>query len=306
MSQLKAGVIGAGAFGGHHARNYAQDRRVTLMGVFDPDRARAEALAKQHGVKAFESAEALIETVDLLTIASPPSTHAALAHAALENGRHVLVEKPLAILPEEGERLVRLAKENDLVLAVGHQERLVLEAIGLLDTPERPHEIHAERTGPWTGRSADVSVTLDLMIHDLDIAAYLINQAPVSAEAQGRQTQGALCDELRAVAHFEKGAVAHFHASRISENRARKMTLHYLSGVVTVDFNEKTFVNDSPFVLRSDFMKRPDAQDPLGFNVRAFIAAIMGDELRPPVTGEEGLAALRLAHLFDAQFAKAA
>lgn len=299
MSQIKAGVIGAGAFGRHHARKYAEDARVTLIGVFDPDAERAELLAEMHHVRSFAHAEELIAAAGVITIASPPTTHAAMARLALDAGKHVLIEKPLAVDPADGADLVARAKAKNCVLAVGHQERLVLEAIGLFDAPERPVEIRASRAGPWTGRSADVSVTLDLMVHDLDMALALIGEAPVEAHAMGRRTQGALCDELDARVRFASGAQAHFHASRIADERARAMTLVYPSGMVVIDFVLKTFENTTPFALDPHFMDKPDAQDSLGANVRRFVDTILGERARPPATGEDGLAALKLADQFD-------
>ncbi|MGE0045316.1 MAG: Gfo/Idh/MocA family protein, partial [Hyphomonadaceae bacterium] len=299
---LKAGVIGAGAFGRHHARKYSEDQRVTLTGVFDPDSERAEMLAELHHVRAFETPEALVAACDVVTIASPPTTHAAMARLALDAGKHTLIEKPLAVDPIDGADLVARAAARSVVLAVGHQERLVLEAIGLLDVPERPTLIEATRAGPRSGRSADVSVTMDLMIHDVDVALALIGEAATSWDARGKRTQGAVADELRAEARFASGAEAHFFASRIAEERARSMRLVYPSGEVRVDFVAKTFENETPFALDPQFMDRPDAQDSLGANVRRFIDVILGERERVPATGNDGLAALQLAHKFDQAF----
>ncbi len=299
MTLLRAGVIGAGAFGRHHARKYAEDPRVALVGVFDPDAERADLLVELHNVCAFETAQTLIDAVDILTIASPPATHAAMARAALDAGKHVLVEKPLAATPADGADLVARAAARNLVLACGHQERIVLEAIGLFAAPERPILIEAARAGPWTGRSADASVTLDLMIHDIDMALALIGEAPAHANAAGRCVHGAVADELTAEALFPSGAHARFFASRVAEERVRTMRLVYPSGEVRVDFVAKTFENTTPFALDPNFMDKPDAQDSLGANVRRFIDVIVGSRDRAPATGADGLAALELAHRFD-------
>ena len=299
MTLLRAGVIGAGAFGRHHARKYAEDSRIALVGVFDPDAERADLLAELHNVCAFETAQTLIDAVDILTIASPPATHAAMARVALDAGKHVLVEKPLAATPADGVDLVARAAARNLVLACGHQERIVLEAIGLFAAPERPTLVEAARAGPWTGRSADASVTLDLMIHDIDMALAVIGEAPTQANAAGRCVHGVVADELTAEALFPSGAHARFFASRVADERARTMRLVYPAGEVRVDFVAKTFENTTPFALDPNFMMRPDAQDSLGANVRRFIDVILGSRDRAPATGADGLAALELAHRFD-------
>jgi predicted dehydrogenase len=299
MRDLRAGVIGAGAFGRHHARKYAEDPRVTLIGAYDPHPERMELLAETHHTQGFDHPEDLIAAVDVVTVASPPQTHAEMARLALDAGKHVLIEKPLAVDPADGADLVARAERQGVVLGVGHQERIILEAIGLLAVPERPIEVHASRAGPWTGRSADVSVTMDLMIHDIDMTLALVGEAPAEISAHGRRTHGALCDQIIARARFPGGATARLHASRVAEERARSMTLVYPSGKVVIDFIAKTFENTTPFALDPDFMQRPDAQDSLGANVRRFLDVVLGERPRPPATGEDGLAALELAHAFD-------
>jgi predicted dehydrogenase len=206
MSKLRAGVVGAGAFGRIHARKYSEDARVQFIGVHDPDDERATDLANTHSATSFPTLDALLAAADIITIASPPSFHGAAALAALnaayivtiasppsfhgaaarralDAGKHVLIEKPLATDTETGAQLVRLAHEKKLVLACGHQERLVFDAMGLLSAPETPTRIESVREGPWTGRSADVSVTLDLMVHDLDLALQLLKTKPQTNSA---------------------------------------------------------------------------------------------------------------------------
>jgi predicted dehydrogenase len=301
MSATTAGVVGAGAFGRHHARKYAEDGRVRLVGVYDPDAERAGMLADTHRVRAFDSLEALLAEAEIVTVATPPATHAEIARQALDSGRHVLVEKPLAVDPQAGADLVARAADRELVLACGHQERLVLEAIGLFDAPERPTSIESTRAGPWTGRSADVSVAMDLMIHDIDLALALLGEAPCETYASGRRSHRSLCDAMVGRARFASGASARFFASRIADARARSMRIEYESGVVDIDFVARSFSNTTPFSLDRDFLDKPDAQDPLGANVRRFLDAVLGEAPRPPVSGAEGLAALRVAAQFDAR-----
>jgi predicted dehydrogenase len=298
MTRLRAGIVGAGAFGRHHARKYAEDSRVTLVGVFDRHDERAQMLADTHHVQAFFDLAALIDEVDILTVASPPSQHFEAAAAALEAGKHVLAEKPLATDVNEGAALVALAAQQRLVLACGHQERLVFRAMGLFEAPEKPTRIESVREGPWTGRSADVSVTLDLMVHDLDLALMLLGKKPERVLAQARTEHGPTPDALDARLAFN-GAEAVFLASRVASTRRRFMRAVYPSGEVNIDFLAREFQNTTGFPLNAAFAETRIGSDPLGANVAQFIDAVLGVAERPAITGEEALAVLELALAVD-------
>lgn len=294
MSKLKAGVVGAGAFGRIHARKYAEDARVQFVGVFDPDDERAGQLADTHGAQAFGTLDALLAQADLITIASPPSLHAGAALPALKAGKHVLIEKPLATDARDGAELVRIAAEKKLVLACGHQERLVFEAMGLFGAPEEPRVIESVREGPWTGRSADVSVTLDLTVHDLDLALRLLGRAPARVSAKAKAQHGRAADWIEAKLDFGD-CEALFTSSRIADERRRFMRAVYPSGEVKIDFLARTFENSTSFPLNPAFAETRIGADPLGANVAAFIDSVLGVGPRPVVTGEEALAVLELA-----------
>jgi len=294
MSKLCAGVVGAGAFGRIHARKYSEDTRVQFIGVYDPDDERATELANTHGAESFASLDALLSAADIITIASPPSLHGAAALAALNAGKHLLIEKPLATDTETGAQLVRLAQEKRLILACGHQERLVFDAIGLLAAPEAPMYIESVREGPWTGRSADVSVTLDLMVHDLDLALQLLKAKPTSILATAKSVKGATADQIEARLAFAD-AEAVFISSRIAKERRRYMRAVYPSGEVKLDFITREFSNTAKFALNPNFAETRTGSDPLGSNVAAFIDAVLGVAPRPVVNGEEALAVLQLA-----------
>lgn len=298
IKKLKGGVAGAGAFGANHAGKYAGEPRATLAAVFDIDLARADALADQHGAQAFSDFDAFLNAVDVVTLACPASTHGALAKRALAAGKSVLVEKPIAITHADGEAVIAAAKASGAVLAVGHQERLVFQAMGLFDAPERPTLIEARREGPWSGRGADVSVTLDLSIHDADLTMVLLGEKPIAVSAQGRSEKSAFFDAIESEARFASGAVVKLASSRIAAERKRGMRLVYPSGEVRVDFVARTFENTTPFRLDPDFTDK--MRDPLGANVSRFLDAVLGQTRRPPVTGEEGLAALDLILAIDA------
>jgi predicted dehydrogenase len=271
---LKAGVIGGGVFGGHHAHKYQADPRVELVGVYDLDPERTEALAETLGVRAFDNMDNMLDLLDIVTIACPPVTHASAAAAALEYGKHVLIEKPITVSMGEVEVLLLVADLQKLVLACGHQERLVFDAMGLFAAGEKPILIESVREGAWTGRSADVSVTLDLMIHDLDLAMALMGEAPQEIVARGEKRHGLAADRLEAQLTFAGGTEARFTASRVAEERKRSMRIIYPSGEVNIDFLARKFENSSNIALNADFAKTPAGRDPLGANVARFIDAV--------------------------------
>lgn len=286
---LKAGVIGAGAFGGNHARKYASLDDVELVGIYDPALPAATALAQSLSASAFPSVDELLAAVDVVTVASPAVHHAAGALAALAAGRHVYVEKPLAVTLADADKILALAAERGLVVAVGHQERVVSEAMGLLNIPEQPVRLEAVRRGTRSTRNLDVSATLDLMIHDIDLALTLTDGEPVTVEGEGDDDQAA------AEATFDNGFVAEFKVSRIAEARERTMRIVYPSGEVAIDFLARTFRNTTPFELNADFADTPAGRDPLGVSVRGFLDAVEGRSPRPVVSGQEAARALDLA-----------
>src|SRR5580698_1136722 len=205
---LKAGVIGFGAFGRHHAGKYAALPGVALAGIADPSvDARRDALAK-HGVPVSSDWRELLGNVDVVSICSPAVTHGALVRAFLNAGTHVLVEKPIATDLDEADGLIALAEIKNCVLTVGHQERFVFARTGLLDYIDAPKRVECWRTGPWTGRGADVSVVLDLMIHDLDLVHRLIPGALGDVRARGIATKSRYADDVTAGIQFENGSEA--------------------------------------------------------------------------------------------------
>lgn len=296
---IRAGVAGAGVFGGHHARKYMAAEGVTLAGVYDRGTGRALELARSLDVAGFVDLNAFLDEIDVLTVAAPASAHFALAGAALDRGVHVYVEKPLAATLVEADALVARAETAGRVLACGHQERAVFRAMGLFDTPERPSRIEAVRRNRFSGRNMDVSVVLDLMIHDLDLALALARGGRLSVSAEGESSRGERLD--CAVAELRLGGFeAAFDAHRDAEEPRRTMRLTYPSGVVEVDFLARTFRNDAGFPLNADFAETAEGRDPLGVSVAAFLAAVRGDAERPLVTGAEARDALAVALAVDA------
>ena len=293
---LRAGVVGAGVFGGYHAGKYASLPGIDFVGILDRHPERCADLAAKHGVQAFADPAAFFSGLDVVTIAAPAFAHAFLAREALEAGVHAYIEKPLALTYADGRALVQLAKDKGLVLAAGHQERAIFGAMGLLDAPEVPVRIHAvRRSSYYPGRGGDVSCLLDMGIHDLDLAMALNPSLPQALKATGRTVHGPQMDEVACEVNFVDGMDFTLDCSRLDENRVRTMRLEYPSGVVELDFMAKTFSNTTAFPLNPDYAETPQGKDPLGASVQAFLDAVRGKAERPLVTGDEGLDALDLA-----------
>ena len=297
MVKLKTGLVGAGVFGGYHAGKIAASSRTEFAGVFDPDTERAAQLAVKHGAAVFASEEDLHATCDCVIVACPATYHEAVVERALKAGLHVLVEKPLALSGDAAARLAALADEKELVLQVGHQERLVLAAMGFFDIDEMPISIEAVREGPPApdGRAGDVSVIWDLMIHDLDMAARLIC-AGATATGEGKRRHTGHIDEAFADLDFLNGATAVIKASRAATERHRAMSITYPSGTISIDFLTRKVVNTTPHAIRADVSA--DLPDPLGAADEAFFIACLGMR-ETPIPGREAAEAVRLAELVE-------
>ncbi len=290
---LKAAVVGAGVFGHHHATKYKAlghaGKGVELFAVADPN-ADMRAKAKAHlGCRVVADWRELLGKVDVVSICSPAVTHAEIVRAFLQAGTHVLVEKPIATSLEEAAELVALSRQVGKVLSVGHQERFVFARTGLLDLPQAPLEISCWRQGPWTGRGDDVSVVLDLMIHDLDLVHALVPGAVTEVRAEGLIEYGPHADEVFALLRFAGGTIAKLETSRVANERKRGLRAIYADGIVEIDFLSRTVHNTTPHKLGA-----LELGDPLGESVAGFVAAAQAgvDAL---VTPEQAAQALETA-----------
>ncbi len=292
---LRAGVIGAGVFGGYHAAKWAAFDGVALTAVHDPHPERAEALANRHGAQSPRDATAFFDQVDVVSIASPAATHAGWALAALTAGKPVYIEKPLATELEDADAIVAEARRQGLVVGCGFLERSAFRAIGLLATPESPLRLEATRLGKPSTRNLDVSVILDLMIHDLDLALAIGAGAPFAVEGEGACEANDQLDWAKAEVVFDDGFTASFHASRVATSPERTMRIVYPSGEVRIDFLAGTFENTTIFGLDSGFAETPDGRDRLGASLWQFLHAVRGDVARPLADGVDGVRALDLA-----------
>ena len=286
-----------GAFGRHHAAKYQAlanaGEGVEFFAVADPSAEVRRGAVAQYGVLAVTDWRELVGKVDLVSVCSPAVTHAQIVRAFLKAGAHVLVEKPIATDAAEAAELVELARAKGLVLTVGHQERFVSARVGLFDREEAPLEIQCWRRGPWTGRGDDVSVVLDLMIHDLDLVHTLVRSEVTEVTARGALEYGPYADEVEARVTFANGTVARLHASRIADDRKRGMRAIYKDGVVEIDFLSRELKNTTPRPL-----KALENGDPLGEAVAGFVAAARNGHA-PLVLAEQASQALATALLVN-------
>lgn len=299
QGKVRVGVIGAGVFGGYHAQKFAASLHAEFVGVFDLNtEAAGKVITKVGKGEVFTSFEAIADACDALVIATPASSHAMLTRKALEAGKHALVEKPLALTGVEARALAKLALEKDLVLSVGHQERLVFEAMGLFSTGERPKRVEGVRMGPASpdGRCEDVSVVFDLMIHDLDLTAELFGGEVKGADGAGFSSHTRLLDQASAELLFANTGHAKLIASRCAEKRERWMRIEYASGTVEIDFITRKVKNTTRFDIRADVSEI--LPDPLKAADEAFLAAIQG-RAAPVITGGVGARAAAMAEMVE-------
>lgn len=296
---LRAGVAGAGVFGGYHAQKYQHHEGVELVGVFDLDDGRAQDLASRVAAKPFGDFAQLLAVCDVVTIATPAHTHGALALQAIDAGVHVLVEKPLAISHEEALRVVSAAETAGVVVQVGHQERFVFGAMGVLDIAAVPRRVTGWRCNPFSPRGSDVSVSLDLMTHDLDLVRLLAQRSDVvQVSSKVECVRTVHPDRVVGLFRFANGLEAELTASRLHDRPARGMRLEYEDGVIEVDFVAKTLANTTPYALNANYQDSPDARDSLGAGVRRFVEAV-AMKTAPAVSAQDGADAVRLALMAD-------
>ena len=240
--QMRIGVVGAGHFGRFHALKVAASPRAALSGIHDVDAARAALVGREAGGAPGLTLAALLAASDAVIIAAPAELHHALASQALQAGKHVLVEKPIAATLEQADSLAALASAKNLVLQVGHLLRFSAEHRAISQRITRPLYIEATRIAPYKPRGTDVSVILDLMIHDLDLVLALVDSEIESVDAIGAAVSSANEDIANARVRFANGCVAAITASRISIKTDRRMRLFSQEGYLSADFGARKLV----------------------------------------------------------------
>jgi len=256
MAQLRIGVIGTGHFGRYHALKVAGAERAELIGVHDTDPVRAAKVAEETGSVALPVAD-LLAAADAVIVAAPADAHFGAAMQALEAGLHVLIEKPVAATLEEADLLAATASARGRVLQVGHLERFSAAHGAVAARMGRPLYIEAVRIAPFKPRGTDVSVILDLMIHDLDLILALVDEPIESVDAVGAAVASAYDDIANARVRFVNGCVATITASRISLKTERKMRIFSEAGYLNVDFSGRRL----SLIARDRGMKLPGFEE---------------------------------------------
>ena len=236
---VKIGLFGAGHLGKIHMQQWLQVEGAQLIGFYDPNDENAAAANAQYGVPRFDTIDSLLEAVDAVDIVTTTVAHYAIAKQCLLQGKHVFIEKPLAHTLEEAQELVKLVNEAAVKCQVGHVERYNPAMLALGDEPLKPMFIEAHRLAQFNPRGTDVSVILDLMIHDIDIVLHLVKSPVRRISASGVSVMSDNPDIANARIEFDNGCVANLTASRMSLKKMRKMRLFQRDAYIGIDFLEK-------------------------------------------------------------------
>ncbi len=304
--KLRMAVIGVGSLGRHHARNYCEmalEGRIEMVGVCDSNAETAIKIGSEYGTKEFTDWLDLLGKVDAVSIATPTETHYEIACAFLENGVHVLVEKPIALTLTEADKMIAVANTTGAKLMVGQLERYNPAMVALRPHVTKPLYFEIHRVSPFPNRSLDVDVVLDVMIHDLDAVQWLVGEDVKVSEirAVGIPVISDKVDAANARIEFENGAVANITASRIGTEKIRKTRFYQTNSYVVLDYATKfasvTSLNpNAAHPLAGISINRLEVTDvePLKSEITAFLDAIEKNT-PPPITGDDGRRALELA-----------
>ena len=302
LKKIRTGVVGVGSLGQWHARIYSEMPDVELVGVYDADKKRAKEIADRYHTAPFKTMEALADAAEALSIVVPTDKHRAVAGMAIEKGRHVLVEKPIAASTQEAEEMVELAQKHGVILQVGHVERFNPVLAVANPGKQQPLYIEALRIAPYPPprfgllpRGTEVSVILDLMIHDLEIILHLVQSPVVDIRAVGVPILSKTEDISNVRLRFANGCIANVTASRISMEKQRKIRMFLPDSYVSLDYQEQTGK-----ILRKKMLGIAKEEipihkgEPLALELRAF-ADCVRNRSEPVVSGEHAAEALKLA-----------
>jgi predicted dehydrogenase len=307
---VRVGVVGAGSLGYHHIRILRDVRGAQLVGFHERSAERGGKVSAELGVPYFASLGDLVAASDAMTVVVPTPAHHSIAKVALEEGRHVLIEKPIAVSLDEADELVDLARSAGVVIQTGHVERFNRAIRAALPHVSSPRFVESNRLAPFNPRGSDVAVVLDLMIHDIDLVRTLVGGHVSNVEAVGVPVLTPFVDIANARLTFDSGAVANITASRVSKDRTRKLRMFQSNGYLSLDLAagsgefyrmrsglDLETLSKEPRAI-DDFVERipldaPDGE-PLRLEFESFITAIRG-EGPVVVTGEDGREALAVA-----------
>jgi predicted dehydrogenase len=316
MDPLNVGVIGVGHLGSLHTKTYAQISSVHLAGVYDVDLQRAQKLAAEFGIKAFSTLDDLLSQVEAVSIATATQSHYDVAMQVIKRGVHLLIEKPITATIEQAKALTERAEIKGLKLQVGHIERFNPAILALEPYNITPLFIESHRLAQFNPRGSDVAVVLDLMIHDIDLILSLVKSKVTRIDANGIAVISDTPDIANARLQFENGCVANVTASRISQNKMRKMRLFQRDAYISIDFAQGLaevfrLVDDQTPNVKSTMMlgkidqghhkriivyEQPEVQEvnALKYELERFVESVQKNT-ETSVTGRDGLHALEVA-----------
>ncbi len=311
---LEVGIFGVGHLGKFHLNNWKEIEKINLAGFYDPSDENAIAVEEKYGIKRYKNADELIDTCDVIDIVAPTTMHYELCKMAILKSKHVFVEKPLANTMTEAKEIVKLTKEANIKFQVGHVERFNPALLALKDYDLNPMFIEVHRLAQFNPRGTDVSVILDLMIHDIDIILSLVKSSVKNVYANGVNVLSDTPDIANVRIEFDNGCVANLTSSRISMKRMRKMRLFQKDSYISIDFlDKKTEVikykspsdkNVFTFDIETNTGKKTIAiaaplikeNNALKMELQSFIDAVLNNQ--PTVVTEiDGYRAMEVAHL---------
>jgi len=315
-SKLAVAVIGAGHLGSLHARMLSQIADVELVGICDIDTSKASSLAAELNTKTFRNVEEAVNAASALSVVTTTKTHFEIGSQVIEAGKHVFIEKPLTETIEQARKLVKLGESKKVKIQVGHIERFNPAILALEQYQLQPLFIESHRLAQFNPRGTDVTVVLDLMIHDIDLILSLVKSPVTRIDANGVAVVSDSADIANARLQFESGCVANVTASRISQNKMRKMRLFQKDAYISIDFAQGLaevfrLVDENDPNVRSTMLlgkieqgsrkraivyEQPEVREvnALKHELGLFVQSIRTNS-EPPVTGRDGLQALEVA-----------
>jgi predicted dehydrogenase len=292
---INVAVIGVGSIGIHHARIYSDMESTNLVGVVDVDMKRAQEVASRYNCRAFNNYMELMDSVDAVSIAVPTTLHFQTGMDFFKHNKNILLEKPVTTTIEEADRLNEEAEKRNLIFQVGHLERFNSGVSRISHMVHKPQFIESQRLSPFLGRGIDVDVTLDLMIHDIDIILSLVNSEISDIRATGAKVLTDNIDVAHAWIEFENGCIAEAVTSRMAHDKVRQLKVFQQNSYLSLDYQSQeitTYKKDNGEVnIKTE---RPEEKEPLKEQLRSFIDCIKNNS-QPIVSGFEGKEALKVA-----------
>jgi len=291
---VRIGVIGVGYLGQHHERIYSELENVELTAVVDIDKKKANAFAEKYGCKAYYDYKYILNEVDAVSIVTPTTTHYSIALDCIKAGKDILIEKPITMNVKEAEKLINEAEKRDCIIQVGHLERYNPAVLAASEMIKKPLFIESERLSPFLGRGTDVDVTLDLMIHDIDIILSLISSPVKDIRAVGAKVLTDKIDVAKAWLAFENGCIALATVSRLSPEKLRRLKVFQKDSYISIDYQSSEIKRHFRTKEGISFaVTKPENKEPLKEELKDFINCVK-ERRRPTVSAVEGKNALKI------------